>query len=266
MHVQKQTRPPIPVLDRPAEAVENGGYVMIKRLELRNFKCYRHLDISLKQFNLVVGESGSGKTAFIEALFLLAGASPEIYFRLRQWRGFSRNLNLVGTRESYQSIFRDLFYNFDQDSGAILSFEDDVTGSRKLEISYSDSPISGFDLQGSEPHAFTISPINFKWIVDGRVHNTSLSFKEGKATIEGAAPVAPLVYYNAVNTSAFETSSAFSALSKTFRATPLVEAVNKIYPQVRDISLELMAGEPTLCVATDLHGAFAAGFYFGRYS
>jgi ABC-type lipoprotein export system ATPase subunit len=223
---------------------------MIKRLELRNFRCFQHLDLSLKQFNIVVGESGSGKTALLESIFLLAGGSPEIYFRIRQWRGFSRSLNLTGYRESYRSIFRDLFYNFDSDNGAILSFEDDRTGSRKLEIAYSDSAISGLDLEGSEPHAFTLSPINFKWIVEGRVHNTSASIKEGKFTFEGTAPVAPLVYYNSVNVSSFENSSAFSALNQKFRATPLIAVIAEIYPQVKDISLELIAGDATLCVAT----------------
>jgi ABC-type lipoprotein export system ATPase subunit len=222
---------------------------MIKRLELRNFRCYQHLDLSLKHFNIVVGESGSGKTALLEAIFLLGGANPEIYLRLRNWRGFSRAFNLSGTREQYQSIFRDLFYNFDQDSGAILNFEDDVSGSRKLEISYSDSPKFGLDLEGPEPHAFTLSPIQFKWIVDGRVHNTSLSFNAGKLTIDGAAPVAPLAYYNSVNVSTFEASSAFSALSRQFRVVHLIETIARVYPQVKDISLELIAGDPALCVA-----------------
>ncbi|HZP03695.1 MAG TPA: AAA family ATPase [Terracidiphilus sp.] len=225
---------------------------MIKRLELRNFRCFRHLDLSLKQFNIVVGESASGKTALLESMFLIGGASPEIYFRLRNWRGFSRNLNLSGTRENYQSIFRDLFYNFDQDAGAILSFEDSLAGSRRLEISYSDSPEYGLDLESPEPHAFTLSPVNFKWLIQGKVHNTSLSFKEGKLTINGAAPTAPLAYYNTVNTSTFENSSAFSALSRRFRDSSLLKAVAAIYPEVKEITLELTAGDPTLCVATDL--------------
>lgn len=230
--------------------IEDAKYVMIKRLELRNFRCYQQLDLSLKQFNIIVGESGSGKTALLESMFLLGGGSPEIYFRIRNRRGFSRNLNLSGTREGYQSIFRDLFYNFDQDEGAVLNFDDDVTGSRRVEISYSDSQKSGLELDGNEPYAFTFSPINFKWIIEGRVHNTSLSFKEGKLDIEGTAPVAPLVYYNAINTTSFETSAVFSALSRRFKITPLIEKITEIYPRVRDMSLELIAGDPTLCVAT----------------
>lgn len=247
-------------------STEAVNYVMIKRLELRNFRCFQHLDLALKQFNIVVGESGSGKTALLESIFLLAGGSPEIYFRIRSWRGFSRNLNLTGYKESYQSIFRDLFYNFDQNSGAILSFEDDLSGSRKLEIAYSDSPKSALDLEGPEPHAFTIAPINFKWIVEGRVHNTEASIKEGKFTFEGSAPVAPLVYYNAINVSSFENSSAFSALNRKFRATPFIEAIAEIYPQVKDISLELIAGDATLCVATLLDERLPLGDLSGGVS
>jgi energy-coupling factor transporter ATP-binding protein EcfA2 len=198
----------------------------------------------------VVGRSGSGKTALLESMFLLGGGNPEIYLRIRNWRGFSRTFNLSGTREQYQSIFLDLFYNFDQNNGANLRFEDSVAGSRELEISYSDSPQYGLDIEGPEPHAFTLSPINFKWIVNGRVHNTSLSFAGGKLTMDGLAPVAPLAYYNAVNTTSFESSSAFSALSRSYRVSPLIEVIGAIYPTVKDISLELIAGDPALCVST----------------
>jgi hypothetical protein len=195
----------------------------------------------------------------LEALFLLGGGSPEIYFRLRNWRGFSRTLNLTGTRESYQSLFRDLFYNFDQNSGAILRSQDSSAGSRQLEIAYGDLKEYGLDLQGPEPHAFTLSPLNFKWVIEGRVHNTSIFFKEGRFTIEGSAPVAALVYYNSVNATAFESSSAFSSLSRRFRSTSLVEVIAAVYPQVKDVTLELIGGDPTLCVSTELEERLPIG-------
>jgi energy-coupling factor transporter ATP-binding protein EcfA2 len=247
------------VLDDQPQSEDNGGYLMINRLELRNFRCFKQLDVSLKRFNIVVGESASGKTALMEALFLLGGGSPEIYFRLRNWRGFSRALTISGTRENYQSLFRDLFYNFDQNTGAILESQDSGTGSRKLEISYGDSKEYGLDLQGPEPHAFTLSPLIFKWIIQGRVHSTSIYFKEGRFSIEGSAPVAPLAYYNSINTTSFETSSAFSSLSRSFRSTSLVEVIAAIYPQVKDVTLELIGGDPTLCVATDLQERLPLG-------
>jgi ABC-type lipoprotein export system ATPase subunit len=239
---------------------------MINRLELRNFRCFKKLDISLKQFNVVVGESASGKTALMEALFLLGGGSPEIYFRLRNWRGFSRTLSLSGTRENYQSLFRDMFYNFDQDSGAILESQDSSAGSRKLEISYGDSKEYGLDFQGPDPHAFTLSPLNFKWIIQGRVYNTSLFIKEGKFSIEGSAPVAALAYYNSVNTTSLENSSAFSSLSRRFRSTSFVEVIATIYPQVKDVTLELFGGDPTLCVATTLNERLPIGDLSGGVS
>ena len=60
---------------------------MIKSLEIKGFRCYKSLYLrELKQFNIVVGEGGSGKTSLLEAIFLVAGASPEVWMRLRQWR------------------------------------------------------------------------------------------------------------------------------------------------------------------------------------
>jgi len=250
-------------LDAPTHSTENSHYLMINRLEIKNFRCYKDLTLSLKRFNILVGKSGSGKTALMEAMFMLGGSSPEIYFRIRQWRGFSKTINLTGTREQYQSLFRDLFYNFEQETGAVLQSSDSESGSRRLEILYADSKEYRLDLKNPEPHAFTLSPINFKWIVDGRVHNTSISFIEGKFTISGAAPVAPLAYYNPFNFSAVENANAFSSLSRRFRSTSLVKAIATIFPAVKDLTLELIGGEPVLCVETELDQKLPIGALSG---
>jgi hypothetical protein len=167
------------VFDDQPQSVENGGYLMISRLELRNFRCFEQLDLPLKRFNILVGDSGSGKTAFMESLFMLGGGSPEIYFRIRNWRGFSRTVNLTGTREQYQSLFRDLFYNFNQDNGVVLRSQDDRYGSRQLEIAYGEIEDYGLDLEGPSPHAFTLSPINFKWVIDGVVEHVPRVVESG---------------------------------------------------------------------------------------
>jgi predicted ATPase len=94
---------------------------MIKSLQISRFRCFRDLQIeNLQQFNLVVGESGSGKTAFLESIFLLGAASPEVWMRLRQWRGHGNIIKLSGTRASYESIFRDIFYDFRKHRGAFI--------------------------------------------------------------------------------------------------------------------------------------------------
>ena len=86
---------------------------MIKSLEIKNFRCFKDLYLrELKRFNIVVGEGGSGKTSLLEAIFLVAGASPEVWMRLRQWRGFSPTFRLSGTRDSYESLFRDIFHYY----------------------------------------------------------------------------------------------------------------------------------------------------------
>lgn len=62
--------------------------LMVESITLRNFKGYSDCKIeNLRRINLVVGDNGSGKTALLEALFLAAGATPELVLRARQWRG-----------------------------------------------------------------------------------------------------------------------------------------------------------------------------------
>src|SRR5688572_23256461 len=107
---------------------------MITSLDVKNFRCFKELHLSaLGRFTFVVGESGSGKTALLEALFLAGGGNPEIYFRVRRWRGFGENLEVSG-RLQYEAIFRDVFYNFDQQSGAYIRIDSNDRGYRSLEI------------------------------------------------------------------------------------------------------------------------------------
>lgn len=75
---------------------------MITAVEIRDFKCFEHVSISgLKRVNLLVGENGSGKTAFLEALFLAAGATPALHFRAQAWRRGEARVEIRGDQESY---------------------------------------------------------------------------------------------------------------------------------------------------------------------
>ncbi len=225
---------------------------MIESFAIKNFRCFKDINTTLKRFNVVVGESGSGKTSLLEALFLLGGSSPEIYFRLRNWRGFSNQVTLVGTRESYESLFRDLFYDFDQKQGAVINSYDSAAGTRQLDILFKKKDEYSLDLNLEEGHAFLISPILFKWTVRGKVYDSLLEFKEGKFTVSGVAPVAPLVYLNSNNFSTHQNTASLSALNRKFQAGDLVNAINSIFPQVTDLSLELVGGETAIHVSTNL--------------
>src|SRR5450755_3816614 len=106
------------------EQEKNSGNPMLTSIDVKNFRCFKHLEQGgLKRFNFIVGDGGSGKTALLEALFLAGGGSPEIYFRLRSWRGFGE-FRLQGSRESFESLFRDLFFEFDQKSGVLIRLKD----------------------------------------------------------------------------------------------------------------------------------------------
>ena len=84
---------------------QSTDYRMIESLQVANFRGYKTIDLSgIPQFNFLVGPSGSGKTALLEALWMLGGVSPEIYFRARMMRGVSAAAQLVQDRRSYESI------------------------------------------------------------------------------------------------------------------------------------------------------------------
>jgi AAA15 family ATPase/GTPase len=240
---------------------------MIQWISIKNFRCFKELkSLSLKRFNVFMGESGSGKTTLLEAMFLLGGSTPEIYFRLRNWRGFGSNISLAGSRASYESLFKDMFYNFAQEKAAYISSQDSNAGSRTLEIFYKDKEEYSLDLAILDSHAFMITPLQFRWGVAGKVYNSSLELKDGKFTISGSAPVAPLAYYNAINTSSQQSSAAYSELSKKFRTSSLVKSISNIFPTVKDLTLEIVAGETVLHVATDLRERLPLGDLSGGIS
>ncbi len=83
---------------------------MLKQLEIKNYRCFAHLDLrDFGRINILVGSSGSGKSAFLEALFLAGGISPEIYLRIRQFRGLPAQGIEMHDRDGYESLWRDLF-------------------------------------------------------------------------------------------------------------------------------------------------------------
>jgi predicted ATPase len=227
---------------------------MINSFEITNFRCFQYLPpVSLKRFNVLVGDSGTGKTSLIEALFLCAGSSPEIYLRLRTWRGFGPALSLAGTKESFESIFRDLFNDFHQELGAKISCPDTSGGVRNVEIKYEQKKEYDLPLEGIGQNAFLIDPIVFEWDVAGKIYRSSLEIKEGKLTISGTAPVSPLVMLSpAIKEPSTQNANSFSALSKKFRAALITDAVSKLFPEVKEITVEIVAGEPVLHVNSGL--------------
>ena len=234
-------------------SLESRDFVMISQLELENFKCFKSSKIDhLKRFNVIVGTSGSGKTSLLEALFLHGGSSPEIYFRLRGWRGFGGGVALSGAKESYEGLFRDMFYNFDSNQALSITSVDSDGKRRSLRVSFKENKNYSLPLERLDEHPFLIDPIVFEWNVGGKDFTSTLELSDGRFKFEGSAPPASLVYYNAINLSSADDAGAFSSLSRRYKAEILSKEIQEVFGDYGDISLELVGGAAVLHVSTGL--------------
>jgi hypothetical protein len=230
---------------------------MIKSLEIKNFRCFKDLYLrELKRFNIIVGESGSGKTAFLEAVFLLGGASPEVWMRLRQWRGFSPIIRLTGTRASYESLFRDIFYNFEKRKPAKIGLVDSDGRERSLNISYpgQDKHSSVKVARGpreTDENAYLVEPIVFNWKSKGREQRAKVEVKDGLLRFSGFNNVYPVWFTSPAINEAVGVAQLFSELSLKKKSGSLAKAVHALFPYVQDVSVESIAGELALCASID---------------
>ena len=62
---------------------------MFKKVQFQNFRGFQEISVSnLTKFNLISGKNNTGKTAFLEGLFLLAGAvRPNLTININSFRG-----------------------------------------------------------------------------------------------------------------------------------------------------------------------------------
>ena len=226
-------------------------YLMITSFEITNFRCFQHIkQDGLRRFNLIVGASGSGKTALLEALFLAGGANPEIYFRLRRWRGFSEAIALTATRDAYESLFRDLFYNFEQETGARIEFVASNTGQRSVNIFYEDDEVLHLPLKststGSED-LFSVTPIVFKWEGRKRVTESKVEIADnGVLRMKGSKDVYMMTFVSSQTLDPRSNALRYSDLSKRGRAGLVLAAMREVYSEIEELTLEFVAGEPML--------------------
>lgn len=230
---------------------QGESFKMITSLEIKNFKCFESIKIPhIPRFNFIVGESGSGKTSLLEALFLLSAGNPEAYFRLRRWRGFrGRTIELTGERESYESLFRDLFYDFHERETAEIKLQDSNGRDRGLQIYYKGSASTARNPESKVGHAFTINPIVFKWDTDRKIVNCMIELKDGQLKMENSAPVYPGIFIAPNISGADQTASRYSELSKRNKEGQILSTLHSIFPDITSISLELSGGEPMLYVS-----------------
>ncbi|MCX7758965.1 MAG: AAA family ATPase [bacterium] len=151
---------------------------MFSKIEIRNFKCFRELEINdLRRINVFVGMNNVGKTALLEALFIHFGRyNPALvlntyFFRLGStFPGFLKNINEV------PRIFETMFHNFDISEDAI--FKADAASDEK---SFETSISTKLDKEDYE--------VVFKFLQSG----SSPYQKDGEVVYENIFPFVPFM-------------------------------------------------------------------------
>jgi ABC-type lipoprotein export system ATPase subunit len=227
---------------------------MIEKIKITNFRCFKELEVTnLKKFNVMVGPSGSGKTAFLEALFLAGAGSAEAYLRMRRWRGLAGPFSFTGSKASYESLFREIFFGFDPTLGARVELVDSERGWRRLSVGLKGEMEFRISLKEPVGSAFSVEPILFTWKTSAGTHVESIiEIKDGQFNITGSTDVYPVWLISPAAPENYVQH--YSELSKRGKADSIREAFCKMFPQVRSISIESAAGEFTIFAELRHHG------------
>jgi predicted ATPase len=222
---------------------------MISSLSIKNFRGFEKLILQdLTKFNVIVGDSGSGKTALLEAIFLAGAANPEVYMRMRGWRGMGQAVQVSGSKRSFESVFRELFFGFQKKTTATISFIDSNAGKRSVDITYQSNEQYSLEPGSDSVNPWVVDPILFTWNLDGKVNLGRVEFqKDGRMAFLGFSQVYPVWLVSPQAPDLL--TEHFSELSKRNDIGPLIASVNDVFPSVTSLSLESIAGQLVICAS-----------------
>jgi hypothetical protein len=236
----------------PCSLEKAKEYQMLTQLEIKNYRCFEHLTMrDFGRINMLVGRSGSGKSAFLEAIFLAGGISPEIYLRIRQFRGLPAVGIEVHDRDGYESLWRDLFFKFRQDRPAEIHLKDTRRGVRWLSISYGEpqpltvSLIEPEKVVGQSPFDAP-KPITFEWFHSNKSFVTQVKVTKDGLQMDTFDESLSSIYFFPGIFQAKDNAKRFSTLSKQNREGEVIESVRSLFPTVGDLSIETIGGQPVL--------------------
>jgi len=218
---------------------------MIDSLEVANFRCYESLALhGLRRMNIVVGENASGKTALLESVFLTAGGSPELVLRLRAWRGLGDFGTIPGDRTSYESLWKDLFWGFDQSRTITGQLVGSHANTRAVRIAYQGEPIATLPFTKGGSESPLIVPITFEWKdAKGNISTSEVRITREGLKLGGNVEIVPAYFFSsAILPNPTENAGRFSELSKQGRQEGVIAALKKQFPYIENISIEINAG------------------------
>lgn len=224
-----------------------GDYRMIESLTVENFRCFEHVELNdLKRINVVVGQNASGKTALLESIFFAGGGHSQLALRMRAWRLLGDVQVTTANPETFEEIWRDLFFNFDQDRTITISLSGTPQSTRTLRIFYDVKNERVIPVGQRLEEAHTVTPLSFEYF-DNEGHRSLAKAEITDKGIVLPGPTAFLMnvsmYVAGVKANPKEAADRFSALSKKNQEKHLVKTLTRIFPFIEDLSVETSAGE-----------------------
>ena len=232
----------------------SNGFHMIRSIDIKNFRCYKHLHIDdCKRINVIVGDNGTGKTALLEAIFMGLSASTELAVRLRQQRGLDGIFN-ANQRVIENAIFSDYFYNNDTSNPIVIALDGDGQDNRTLTISRGRSETflpfpKGAASTTPMMDEIVTSPFTFVWRdAQGDERKASPSIKASGMQLPSTGEDLPDFFMIPATAmiSSVEIAGRFSELSKAGKQKKFIQIFTKEYNWLDDLAIEVTAGSPAL--------------------
>lgn len=224
---------------------KGGDYKMIESLKIENFRCFENIELNnLKRVNVVVGQNGSGKTSLFEAIFLAGVGHPAIALRLRGWRGLGQP-QIALERTAFETLWKDLFFGFNQKKTAIISLVGSTENTRSVSIYFSPNIEEVTIPMRKDSHdPSMIIPIVFDYVTGtGERFSYPVVMEGDEINIKGASQAMQCAYFTtAVRPSPTEAASRFSRLDIENKAEKLVRIMRRIYPDIQGLSVQTFGG------------------------
>lgn len=233
------------VLERK-EAPEASAALMIDSIAIKNFRGFESAEANgLGRMNVIVGDNSTGKTALLEAIYLVCGNTPENSFKIDSWRGLFAlgEHSIPGIEVANGSLWRDLFFRFDQDR--VISIRVDGTQKRSLSVLVRKKPKSlPVGAKGT-----IMSPIEWNWQGAGnwssipRLENHELKFPNTPPGIQGAM-------LSTTNISASEMAKRYSELDIKNEASGVLASLREQFPEITALSTQVLSENRAMLYAT----------------
>jgi ABC-type branched-subunit amino acid transport system ATPase component len=230
---------------------------MIESIEIENFRGFRELQLSgFRRINIIVGDNGAGKTGFLEAIYLAASQSVESVAKLRLWRGGQAG-QLIGLRTAYLAAFGDLFTDFDLRKIIRITILGSDGHRKTLRVFASQEP-QILPLLDTEKGKDVSAPVTFEWSEPGgsiiysvapQIHSQGLLVSP--SSITNKIEVGLLAARTPVHAS--ESAQYFSDLSIANKEKPFIDAMKKLFDDIKSINVEIFSGTPSLFASLKYH-------------